>query len=461
MKNIQTRASRVIALGVGLAMIGGFTLAAAAPAQAAGSYSISGTVNVDNGDGSPVPADGATVRDVNNTANSASTRADGTFTLSGLPNGDYRLDISKDGYATATTGGTIAGDDGTLPAVITLTAGAPAEEAPATYSIRGVVTAKDANPAFAPSVRLSGVNGSSDTVIRPDSAGNFEFSGLATDADLSIVVSADGYETVVRDVPITDADVTVPPIALLPNLPAGTVTISGTQAVGSTLTATPSGWPEGTTFNYQWGAVGPHAQNSGDLRDTNSSTLVVTEETVNKRIWVQAIGSKAGFADNGSDVFVADAPKLPTAAAPVADSTELAAYLAANDSTPQTQTSVSLPAGALDPTKSYTANVPFTGGDSFVDVYLYSSPISVGTFPVVNGVAKVTLSADVLSKLAAGSHTLVVVGQFSGAVSSVAISVSAVLATTGFNAGVPFGAAALLLVLGAALLLVRRRRMHA
>jgi LPXTG-motif cell wall-anchored protein len=43
-------------------------------------------------------------------------------------------------------------------------------------------------------------------------------------------------------------------------------------------------------------------------------------------------------------------------------------------------------------------------------------------------------------------------------VSSVAITLSAVLAATGFDAAVPFGTAALLLLLGAALVLVRRRR---
>jgi LPXTG-motif cell wall-anchored protein len=106
-------------------------------------------------------------------------------------------------------------------------------------------------------------------------------------------------------------------------------------------------------------------------------------------------------------------------------------------------------------------HVQFLGGDDFVDVYLYSSPISVGTFPVVNGVAQVTLSASVLSELAAGSHTLVVVGQFSGIVASVNLSVAAALAATGFDVVAPAGAALLLLLLGGALVLVRRRRQHA
>ncbi|MGO4690380.1 carboxypeptidase-like regulatory domain-containing protein [Glaciibacter sp. 2TAF33] len=442
---------RIAALGLSIAMVGGLSLVAAAPASAAPDvYTLSGSV-LAQGDGASAPLQGADVA-IDNGPSSV-TDSNGEFSLVVEP-GTLSLTIDADGYQSDSLSVTMPSRDLAL-GPITLQANEP--PAPATYSISGVVTATDANPSFAPTVVLSGIAGSSPWQTQPDAEGNFTFERLDPSADLSLTVSAEGYGTLVKDVPVTDSDVTVT-IELLPNLPAGTVSISGAQTVGSTLTATPAGWPAGTTFSFQWGAVGPHAQSSGDLDGANSSTLVVTSETVGKRIWVQAIGSKAGFADSYSDLFVSAAPKLPTMAAPAANSTDLAAFLAANDSTPQPQTSAGLPAGDLNPTKSYTANVPFTGGDDFVDVYLYSTPISVGTFPVVNGVAQVTLSASVLSQLAAGSHTLVVVGQFSGVVSSVAIGVSAVLAETGFNAGAPVGAAALLLLLGTALVLVRRRR---
>ncbi|HZK58430.1 MAG TPA: hypothetical protein VFC59_00985, partial [Cryobacterium sp.] len=104
------------------------------------------------------------------------------------------------------------------------------------------------------------------------------------------------------------------------------------------------------------------------------------------------------------------------------------------------------------------AKVAWSAADSFVDVYLYSTPTLVGTFPVVNDAAKITLSAAVLDKLAAGSHTLVVIGQSSGSVKSVALVLAASLAATGFDAAAPLGAATLLLLLGAALVLVVRRR---
>ena len=48
-----------------------------------------------------------------------------------------------------------------------------------------------------------------------------------------------------------------------------------------------------------------------------------------------------------------------------------------------------------------------------MDVWAYSTPTYIGTFPVINGVLKIT-GAD-LSALAAGDHNLVLIGQTSGA----------------------------------------------
>ncbi|MGO4103862.1 carboxypeptidase regulatory-like domain-containing protein [Leifsonia sp. YAF41] len=443
---------RLAALGVSLAMVGGLSLAAAAPASAVQvtTYTLTGSVLAQDTD---APLEGADVTVEGGP--STLTDANGVFSLSVEP-GTLSVTLDAEGYQAVVATVSMPSADIDLGPT-TLFADEP--EAPATYSISGVVTAKDANPAFAPTIVLSGIAGSSPWQTEPDAEGNFTFERLDPSADLSLTISAEGYGTKVIAAPITDADVTVS-VELLANLTAGTVTITGTHAVGSTLTAVTAGWPAGTTFSYAWGAVGPYAQNSGDIEGANASTLPVTADIVNKRIWVQAIGHLDGFADGYSEPAFTDAPQLPIAAPPVANSSELAAFLEANGSTPASQTSVGLPAGALDPTKSYTANVPFAGSDDFVDVFLYSSPISVGTFPVVNGVAQVTLSAKVLGQLAAGSHTLVVVGQFTGTVSSVAISVSAVLAETGSNAVVPITASALLLLLGGALVAVRRRRAH-
>lgn len=453
-KNIKQNAlGRAVAAGLGLLLVAGASLVAVAPAQAVTvTHTVTGTVSGMTETGSaPLAGAELVVKD----GPSAIADDTGAFSVS-VVDGNYTFTISAVGYLPYSGGFDVDGGDADF-GPINLEQDLP--EAPATYSISGVVTAKDANPAFAPTVVLSGIAGSSPWQTEPDAEGNFTFERLDPSADLSLTVSAEGYGTKVIAAPITDADVTVS-VELLANLTAGTVTITGTHAVGSTLTAVTAGWPAGTTFSYAWGAVGPYAQNSGDIEGANASTLPVTADIVNKRIWVQAIGHLDGFADGYSEPAFTDAPQLPIAAPPVANSSELAAFLEANGSTPASQTSVGLPAGALDPTKSYTAKVPFAGSDDFVDVFLYSSPISVGTFPVVNGVAQVTLSAKVLGQLAAGSHTLVVVGQFTGTVSSVAISVSAVLAETGSNAVAPITASALLLLLGGALVAVRRRRAH-
>ena len=143
--------------------------------------------------------------------------------------------------------------------------------------------AKDASRAFAPTMTLNVVGGYSGSWIEIDEAGSFTIPNLASGTDLWLTVSAEGYATQVKTLVIADADVSLS-FLLLPPLTAGTVSLSGTQAVGSTLTATPAGWPAGTTFSYQWGAVGPHSQHSGDIQGAEASTLPVTADIVNKRI---------------------------------------------------------------------------------------------------------------------------------------------------------------------------------
>ena len=71
--------------------------------------------------------------------------------------------------------------------------------------------------------------------------------------------------------------------------------------------------------------------------------------------------------------------------------------------------------GAILSTTNFVASMPWSGSsaDQWVDVWAYSTPTYIGTFPVINGVLKIT-GAD-LSALAAGDHHLVLVGQTSGA----------------------------------------------
>lgn len=172
-------------------------------------------------------------------------------------------------------------------------------------------------------------------------------------------------------------------------------------------------------------------------------------------------GSLDGYIDTTSSFLLGDVVFAPHASAvhpPVADSSDLPDFLANAGSTPMTQQSAGLPAGPLSPGSSHTAKFDWLSPDSFVDVYSYSSPVFVGTFPVVNGVVQITLSSEVLSKLGAGTHTLVVLGQSSGAVESVTYGIARTLASTGSDLGVaPFALAGLMLVAGVGVLVARRR----
>jgi hypothetical protein len=105
------------------------------------------------------------------------------------------------------------------------------------------------------------------------------------------------------------------------------------------------------------------------------------------------------------------------------------------------------------PTAPLEGEIEWTSTDSFVDVYAYSAPVYVGTFPVVGG--RVQFSADV-SGLSAGSHTLLFIGQQSAAQRVAGFSILA-LAPTGDD-GLLLAAAALALVAAGCVLARRGRR---
>jgi len=129
---------------------------------------------------------------------------------------------------------------------------------------------------------------------------------------------------------------------------------------------------------------------------------------------------------------------------------------------------------SLDVSKPFSGTLPWSDtSDSFVDVYAYSTPVFLGTFPVINGTVQIT--GVNLSELAAGGHQLVFIGQTSDTVSVMAITVAAVeaaavvpasssdrLPVTGSAPAVlPIGAASILLLLGSGLLIAGARRRRA
>jgi LPXTG-motif cell wall-anchored protein len=246
-------------------------------------------------------------------------------------------------------------------------------------------------------------------------------------------------------------------------LPLGTVTIEGTPKLGETLTAATAGWPADTEFEYEWYYSG--GQFGGEITGEVESTYVVDADIIG--LWIGVIVTASNPYYSGTQTVnvsldvTAFAPQLPTAAAPVADSTGLAAFLASKDVIVEAPEFAGL-AASLPQGSDQTADLPWWGGDSFVDVYLYSTPIVVGTVAVVDGVAQITLTSAVLAEAGAGAHTLVAVGQTSGSVQAFALQVGPALAATGSTVDASLIAVAGILLLGGiAFVIVTRRRQAA
>lgn len=236
-------------------------------------------------------------------------------------------------------------------------------------------------------------------------------------------------------------------------IPVGDVAIIGTPELGNELTVETSGWPVGTSLTYEWFYNG--GEFGGAIEGETGDSYTVTADVLGYWIGVLVTGTLDGYeSDWNSDLTtdVAFTPELPAAAPPVADSADLGDVLV-GPAAPQSHDAAGLPAAVSG---DQSGTLYWGGGDSFVDVYLYSSPVLVGTFPVVGGAVDFSLSASLLAAAGPGAHTLVFQGQTSGALQSVAITVVA-LAATGVDATMPLIAGGSLLLLGGALVLVRRR----
>ena len=276
----------------------------------------------------------------------------------------------------------------------------------------------------------------------------------------------------------TPAETTAPTQApALPELPAGTVTITGEPIVGNTLTGTATGWPEGTTLDYEWGES--FGESGGGIEGAFEASYTLTSNEVGGTMVLLVTGSLDGFTSTTVSEFMQTTVTQPLkpAARPI-PALMLSWYLESFRETVQPQTSVGLPTGLLDPQKDYTTTFTWTRmSDSYVDVFVYSEPTLVGTFPVQNGSVQIPLSAALLSSLAPGTHTLLVTGQTTEGSQAVSVVVAAspanaasaavvapartALAETGVSVGWPLTAAAGLLLLGAVLVVVRRRRAQA
>ncbi len=95
-----------------------------------------------------------------------------------------------------------------------------------------------------------------------------------------------------------------------------TPTISGTIASGSTLTAKPGAWTQGTAFAYQWYAGGKA------IGKATKATYKLAAAHVGKRITVRITGAKADYVT--ANRMSAASPKVAKAATPVISGTKRA-----------------------------------------------------------------------------------------------------------------------------------------
>jgi len=87
-----------------------------------------------------------------------------------------------------------------------------------------------------------------------------------------------------------ESKTSVPTSEVLRKLASATPKISGTVAVGKTLSAKPGSWTVGTKYSYQWFA------NGKAIRGATKNTFVATPTQAGSKITVTVGGSKSGFA---------------------------------------------------------------------------------------------------------------------------------------------------------------------
>lgn len=88
-------------------------------------------------------------------------------------------------------------------------------------------------------------------------------------------------------------------------LTVGTPTITGNPQVGSTLTADPGTWTDGTTFTYQW------SRNGTAIPGATSATYTPVADDSGTQITVTVTGSKDGFTTGSATSAPVNLPAMP------------------------------------------------------------------------------------------------------------------------------------------------------
>jgi hypothetical protein len=187
-------------------------------------YTVSGTVTVPAG-----PASGASVRLRAGAAliGSGSTAADGSYTISGVPDGTYTVEASLSGYVTGTVSVTVSGGDA---------GGRNLTLVPRTYTVSGTVTTDvPAGPASGASVRLRAGAAPLGAPVTAAADGTYTLTGIP-DGAYTVEASLSGYATATVSVTVSGGDVPDGDLALVQTTVSGTISKSdGGAASGASV----------------------------------------------------------------------------------------------------------------------------------------------------------------------------------------------------------------------------------
>lgn len=256
--------------------------------------------------------------------------------------------------------------------------------------------------------------------------------------DMPVTPAAEGAITLsgsVTDAEITGNTITGAGSSIWVSGGAQDVTVEHNLLLGIGKLVTRSAAPTLAVGPNWWGSTtGPFV--SGSLDAARVSNVTVSS-------WC---------AEAACSNVLTEAP-APAPAPPAADSAALDALDLPDSSADFSGTDLN----GIDASAPLDGEMDWGSADTWVDLYAYSSPVYLGTFPVVGG--KVVLTGVDLSALAAGGHRLVFVGQTSGSIKVAAFRVAATgLAATGATSVIALtGTAAVLTLLGAALIARRTR----
>lgn len=235
---------------------------------------------------------------------SAYTDADGRYSLLSLMTGSYVLefrpppaspyvrewwdDQSDSSYSTpvdVVAGQAIPGIDATLTRLVSLSTPALLGTATVGSTLTASTTTTDpeaelAHAWFADGVELVGQVG--QTLHLTDDH-------LGARISVTVTASMPGYVTQVQESPQTDV------VTAMPQTNLSIPQVSGTAAVGSTLSATAASTTPGATLAYQWLADG------NTMIDETAPTLTLDAEALGRRISVRVTASASGHASQSSE----------------------------------------------------------------------------------------------------------------------------------------------------------------